>query len=202
MSLVTSLFFLVILLNQRWSPPLRLQASHCSTFRIMCDIPSIAVFCSESIECFPGTVSKFILRLLVHARGNFVLMWVYYFCISFFWCADYTSSHVLDDVSKQWKILESFVRQGRLNWSLQLMEIYWNESPGLASQALDLHTTLNWPKLFGSVPTPRHNIATLRCGWAAHSCAPYYHVIFIVLHCGLPLFLFLFDHNGWQQFTS
>ena len=52
MSLVTGLFFLVLLLNQRWSPLLKLQASHCSTFRIMCDIPSIAVFCSESIECF------------------------------------------------------------------------------------------------------------------------------------------------------
>ena len=43
MSLVTGLFFPVILLNQKWSPPLRLQASHCSTFRIMCDVPSIAV---------------------------------------------------------------------------------------------------------------------------------------------------------------
>ena len=42
-SLVTGLFFPVILLNQQWSPTLRLQASHCSTFRIMCDIPSIAV---------------------------------------------------------------------------------------------------------------------------------------------------------------
>jgi hypothetical protein len=50
MSLVTGLFFLVILLNQQWSPPLRLKASHCSTFRIMCYVPSIAVFCSESIE--------------------------------------------------------------------------------------------------------------------------------------------------------
>jgi len=39
-------FFLVLLLNQRWSPPFRLQASHCSTFRIMCDVPSIAVFCN------------------------------------------------------------------------------------------------------------------------------------------------------------
>jgi hypothetical protein len=29
-SLVTGLFFLVLLLNQRWSSPLRLQASHCS----------------------------------------------------------------------------------------------------------------------------------------------------------------------------
>ena len=64
MSLVTGLFFLVILLNQQWSPPLRLQASHCSTFRIMSDFPSISVFCSESIECFPGTGSKFFLLLL------------------------------------------------------------------------------------------------------------------------------------------
>jgi len=31
----------------------------------MCDVPSTAVFCSESIECFPGTVSKFFLKLLV-----------------------------------------------------------------------------------------------------------------------------------------
>ena len=58
-------FFPLLLLNQRWSPPLRLQASHCSTFRIMCDVPSIAVSCSESIECFPGIVSKFFFKLLV-----------------------------------------------------------------------------------------------------------------------------------------
>ena len=65
MSLVTGLFCLVLLLNQRWSPPLRLQASHCSTFRIMCDVPSIAVFYSESIECLPGTASKFFFKFLV-----------------------------------------------------------------------------------------------------------------------------------------
>jgi hypothetical protein len=46
-----SLFSQVLLLNQRRSPPLRFQFSHCSTFRIMCDVPSIAVFCTESIEC-------------------------------------------------------------------------------------------------------------------------------------------------------
>ena len=28
-------------------PTAHLQASHCSTFRIMCDVPSTAVFCSE-----------------------------------------------------------------------------------------------------------------------------------------------------------
>jgi len=65
MSLVTGLFFLVLLLNQRWYPPLRLQASHCSTFRIMCHVSSTAVFCNESIECFPDTASKFFLKLLV-----------------------------------------------------------------------------------------------------------------------------------------
>ena len=65
MSPVTDLFFPVLLLNQRWSPPLTLQASHCSTFRIMCDVPSIAVFCSESIECFPGTVSKFVFIIII-----------------------------------------------------------------------------------------------------------------------------------------
>ena len=64
-SLVTGLFFMVLPLNQRWSPPLTLQASHCSTFRIMCDVPSIAVFCSESIECVPGTACIFFLKFLV-----------------------------------------------------------------------------------------------------------------------------------------
>jgi hypothetical protein len=33
-------FSLVLLLNQRWSPPLRLQVSDCSTFRIMCHVPN------------------------------------------------------------------------------------------------------------------------------------------------------------------
>jgi len=68
MSLVTGLLFLVLLSNQQWSPPLRFQVSRCSTFRIMCDVPSvpsIAVFRSESIKCLPGTVSKFFLKLLV-----------------------------------------------------------------------------------------------------------------------------------------
>ena len=31
----------------------------------MCDVPSIAVFCSASIECFPSTASKFFPKLLV-----------------------------------------------------------------------------------------------------------------------------------------
>jgi len=31
----------------------------------MCHVPSIAVFCDESIECFPGTASKFFRKLRV-----------------------------------------------------------------------------------------------------------------------------------------
>ena len=31
----------------------------------MCDVPSIAVFCNESVECFPDTASKFFFRILV-----------------------------------------------------------------------------------------------------------------------------------------
>jgi hypothetical protein len=30
----------------------------------MCDVTSIAVFYSETFECFPGTASKFFLKLL------------------------------------------------------------------------------------------------------------------------------------------
>ena len=31
----------------------------------MCDVPSIAVFCSESIEYLPGIFSKIFLKLIV-----------------------------------------------------------------------------------------------------------------------------------------
>jgi hypothetical protein len=44
-------------LNQRRFPPLRFKISHCSTFRMLCDVLGIAVFCSVSVECFPGMAS-------------------------------------------------------------------------------------------------------------------------------------------------
>jgi hypothetical protein len=69
LSLVTGLCSPVLLfLNQRWSSPLRLQISDYSIFRIMCDVPSMAVFCSETIECFPGMVSRFFLKPLLLFR--------------------------------------------------------------------------------------------------------------------------------------
>jgi hypothetical protein len=49
----------LLLLSQWWTPPLRLQDSACRTFLMMCDVPSMAVFCKESIECCPGIVSRY-----------------------------------------------------------------------------------------------------------------------------------------------
>ena len=37
-----------------------------ASFHIVCDVPSIAVFCSESIEYFPGRLPNFSLTLLLH----------------------------------------------------------------------------------------------------------------------------------------
>ena len=54
MSPVTDPFFPVCFLNQRWTPSLMFQVSHCSAYRSMCDVPSIAVLCIKSIECVPG----------------------------------------------------------------------------------------------------------------------------------------------------
>jgi hypothetical protein len=66
-SLVTGwLSSLVLLpLSQWWTPPPRLQVSACSTFLMMCDVPSMAVFCRESTECCPGIVSRYFCKLLL-----------------------------------------------------------------------------------------------------------------------------------------
>jgi len=49
---------LILLLNQRCFPPHWLQVPDCSTFRLLCDIRSTAVFSCEPIEGFPLTFSK------------------------------------------------------------------------------------------------------------------------------------------------
>jgi hypothetical protein len=62
--LVTVLFSLALLiLNQLWSPPLRLQVSNCSTY-----VPSVAVFCSEYIERFPVMAWIFFFKPLIPLR--------------------------------------------------------------------------------------------------------------------------------------
>ena len=83
MSLVTGLFFLLLLLNKRRSPPLRVQVSDCSTFRITCDVPGTAVFCSASIECFPGMASKFVTISVTPITTGIVIHFVFHIrCIS------------------------------------------------------------------------------------------------------------------------
>ena len=77
LSLVTGLFFLlcILLLNQKWPPPFRLQVSDHSTSRILCDIPIViresVMFssnCSESFFKHFVTIlaAPFILGIIVH----------------------------------------------------------------------------------------------------------------------------------------
>jgi hypothetical protein len=46
----------LLLLSQRWTPPLRHQVSHRNTFLMTCDTPTMADFCRESIESCPGNI--------------------------------------------------------------------------------------------------------------------------------------------------
>ena len=63
MSLVNGIFFPVLLLKS--SDPHRSRFKfHTAVYSVLCDVPSIAVFCSESIECFPATASRLFLYLL------------------------------------------------------------------------------------------------------------------------------------------
>jgi hypothetical protein len=53
--LLKGLFSLVPIFNQ-W---LTLQVPDCSLFRVICDVPSKAVFCAEAAERFPNVPSQF-----------------------------------------------------------------------------------------------------------------------------------------------
>jgi hypothetical protein len=55
----------LLLLNQWCTPPLRLQASYCSTLLIMCGAPSTAVFWRECVVCFPVIVYRYCYNPLV-----------------------------------------------------------------------------------------------------------------------------------------
>jgi hypothetical protein len=59
------LFSPVLLLNQGRCPPLRLPVPYCSIVSIMCDVPSTAVVCSDSVECFRRMASRFSLKHFV-----------------------------------------------------------------------------------------------------------------------------------------
>ena len=65
----------------------------------MCDVPSTAVFCNESTECFPGTASKFFLKLLVTIPvttiiiGIIVTFQVYYYYYYYYYFEGYQHSN-------------------------------------------------------------------------------------------------------------
>jgi hypothetical protein len=112
------MFFLVLfLLNQWWTPPLRLQVSDCSTFLIICDVPSTVAFCRESIECFPGIVSRYFLVLNYNSSGsndcrydktfhvphslNSILKFLYSNLFLDSFCITFLSNGIATSVSKQ-----------------------------------------------------------------------------------------------------
>jgi hypothetical protein len=74
----------LFLLSQWWTPPLRLQVSACSTFLMTCDVPSMAVFCRESIECCLGIVSRYFCKLLLTVSvPRWLLVWQSISCSTF-----------------------------------------------------------------------------------------------------------------------
>jgi hypothetical protein len=112
-----SFSLVLLLLSQWWTPPLRLQYSACSTFLMMCDVPSMAGFCRESIECCPGIVSTYFKPLLtipvapvitgmtkhfiLYIRWNFVLRFLYFNLFSVSFCIAFLSDSIVTAVSKQ-----------------------------------------------------------------------------------------------------
>jgi hypothetical protein len=46
-------------------PTAQVSSLACSTLRIVCEVPSIGASYCESVECFPGLVSKFFFKLFV-----------------------------------------------------------------------------------------------------------------------------------------
>jgi hypothetical protein len=86
-SLVTGcLSFLVLLfLSQWWTPPLRLQVSACSTFLMMCDVPSMVVFVKNLLSVvlvlFPGRF--FLNSYLEFPCNQQLLVWQRILCSKF-----------------------------------------------------------------------------------------------------------------------
>ena len=117
LSLVTGLFFLVLLLLNQWrSPPLRFLTSDCNAFHIMCDVPGICVFCSASIKSFGGMASKFFhkpfltlpmaaaitgimmhLKFYIHCISIHKLLYFSFFSPSF--CSTFLSTGIATSIS-------------------------------------------------------------------------------------------------------
>jgi len=87
--LIGGLLLLALLPNQRLAPQLIYPVSDCITFRIICDVPRTAVFCSVSIEYSPGMASKFFLHPpiiipmapLITSKIQHFIFYILYICI-------------------------------------------------------------------------------------------------------------------------
>jgi len=75
----------------------------------MCDVPSIAVFCSESIECLPGTASKFFLKLFGTIPVATIIIIIEFL----------TSQLWLGNIHLSWDIVINRIRLGGLICSLK-----------------------------------------------------------------------------------
>ena len=77
-------FVVVVSCLRTFSPgtlePKKIPTSQAS--RIMCDVPSTAIFCSESIERFPGTAPNFPFNICYHSGGSMHYRYNYTFHVS------------------------------------------------------------------------------------------------------------------------
>jgi hypothetical protein len=70
-------------LSQWWTPPLRLQVSDCSTFLMMCGVPSTeGFFCGQSVEC-PGILRFLKLLLTINVAAIIIIIIIIISCHRF-----------------------------------------------------------------------------------------------------------------------
>jgi hypothetical protein len=59
---VAAILWLLFMVHTSLAPVLNLLHFYISTFRSVCAVPSMAVFCSSLISCFPGTLLRYFLN--------------------------------------------------------------------------------------------------------------------------------------------
>jgi hypothetical protein len=85
LSLVTGFISsLVLLLSQWWTPPLRLQVPACSTFLMMCDVPSMTVFVGNLLSVVLVLCPDIFVNFCLQFRWpQWLLVWQIISCSTF-----------------------------------------------------------------------------------------------------------------------
>jgi hypothetical protein len=78
-------FSLVLLLSQWWTPPLRLQVSDFSTFLMMCNVTSKAVFLEELVSVVRYWFHTFLKHLLTMPVAPSIKVMTTYFMFHIRW---------------------------------------------------------------------------------------------------------------------